>query len=162
MESKRVESSRKITVWLAELCLACLCLSIVGCNEPTSTSSVTSATPAASPVSSVAAVPTNFAPGVAGLQANPNPVPAGVQGKTTISWQTGTEDPGEVYLVEDKGERLFARGAAGSAEAPWISPGSTRFRLYRGTAHQEVLAELTVTMDSAPGASITPATSSSP
>jgi len=106
-----------------------------------------------------------FPPGTVGLRADPNPVPANVgNGKTTVGWQTGTAETGEVYLVEEKGERLFARGPSGSSDAPWIAPGSTRFRLYRGTDHREVLAELIVTMgrSASAGATTTPTPASSP
>ena len=143
MEPKREQLSQRIAVWVAGLSVASLCLFVVGCNQPESTSTQTSTTASPTPNSSSA----TFAPGVAGLQANPNPVPPSSPGKTTISWQTGTADSGDVYVVDQNGEKLFARGPSGSAEAPWITPGSTRFRLYRGTEHSEVLAELTVHMD---------------
>lgn len=104
----------------------------------------------------------SFPAGTAGLRADPNPVPAAGPGKTTISWQTGAGEVGEVYLVEDNGERLFARGSSGSADAPWIGPGSTRFRLYRGTEHKEVLADLTVTMAGPPSATGTATAAPSP
>jgi hypothetical protein len=87
-------------------------------------------------------------PGVAGIRAEPNPVPAGEgAGKTMINWQTTDGTVGEVYLVTDGvPETLFARGTNGPAEAPWIVTGSTyEFRLYGGTDHKTLLGKVIVT-----------------
>jgi hypothetical protein len=87
-------------------------------------------------------------PGVAGIRAVPNPVPAGEgAGKTTINWQTSDGTVAEVYLVTDgASETLFARGTNGPADAPWITAGSTyEFRLYGGTDHKALLGKVTVT-----------------
>jgi hypothetical protein len=47
-------------------------------------------------------------------------------------------------------QRQFASGPAGSAEAPWIGAGAVyEFRLYGGAAHEELLASVTVTQNSA-------------
>lgn len=80
------------------------------------------------------------------LRADPNPVPRGnPNGTTTITWDTGSNDVGDVYVVDGGIEKLFANGAKGSQEAAWIKPGSTEFRLYTQVGHK-LLAQLTVTM----------------
>src|SRR5207249_8635269 len=62
------------------------------------------------------------------LRANPNPVPGGTNvGKTTITWQTGSESAADVYFFDGKNETLFASGSKGSKEAPFIRPGSNEF-----------------------------------
>ena len=99
--------------------------------------------PQLAPSSPVAAGP--FDPALA---ADPNPVPPGEDaGKTTISWQTGGGTMGEVYVVTNSNpETLFARGAKGQAEAPWIAADSTyEFRLYSGTDHKTILRRVIVT-----------------
>jgi hypothetical protein len=98
------------------------------------------------------------------LRAEPNPVPAGDKaGATTITWQTADDTIGDVYVADSGGERLFASGAKGSQEAPWIRPGSTTFRLCRHADHA-LLAQLTVTMPDARSASApaTPLVTGSP
>lgn len=80
------------------------------------------------------------------LKANPNPVPGGTEtGKTTITWQTGSEAEADVYSVSGTEETLFATGARGSKEASFIRPGSTEFRLYNHGQHK-LVTQLTVTM----------------
>ena len=82
------------------------------------------------------------------LTAEPNPVPAGEgPGKTKITWRTGSDTSGEVYVATDGGEEtLFVRDSEGSADAPWITTGSTyEFRLYEGRDHKKLLAKATVT-----------------
>lgn len=82
------------------------------------------------------------------LTANPNAIPAGMALETTtISWNTGDGALGQIYVATDRGgEVLFAEGATGSQEAPWIASGfSYVFRLYWGTAREAWLAEATVT-----------------
>jgi len=82
------------------------------------------------------------------LRADPNLVPYGSGvGKTTISWDTGSEAVGEVYVGIAGKETMFASGPKGSQDAPWIKPGSTEFRLYNHANHK-LLAQLTVTMPS--------------
>jgi hypothetical protein len=80
------------------------------------------------------------------LTASPNPVPADAASGTTISWTTGDGSSAQVYLSVDGGaESLFASGPAGSADAPWVSRGSTyEFRLYADTERAAPLARLTV------------------
>ena len=82
------------------------------------------------------------------VTAEPNPVPAGEGlGKTQITWRTGSDTSGEVYVSTDGGEEtLFVRGSESSADAPWIVTGSTyEFRLYEGWDHKKLLARATVT-----------------
>src|SRR5438477_12064755 len=62
------------------------------------------------------------------LRAKPNPVPAGSRtGKTTITWQTGSEAVADVYFFDGKDETLFASGARSSKEADFLRPGSNEF-----------------------------------
>ena len=81
------------------------------------------------------------------IAADPNPVPAGAGlGRTRISWTTLAGDDAEVCVSQDGGpERLFARGAAGSVEAGWITTGSSyEFRLYSRDASRRLLAKTIV------------------
>jgi len=80
--------------------------------------------------------------------ASPNPVPAGEgAGTTTITWDTGNDTMGCVYVsVNNRAESLFARAPQGSLAANWIQTGFTyQFRLYDGTERGKLLAETTVT-----------------
>jgi hypothetical protein len=79
------------------------------------------------------------------FQADPNPVPPAIKGKTTITWDTGSDAVGEVYVVRAGNETLFGSGRQGSQDAPWIQPGLYEFRLYAQADHK-LLARLTVTM----------------
>ena len=82
------------------------------------------------------------------LSASPNPVPAGsTPGRTKIKWSTGLSPTAEVYVsTNGEPEVLFATGAEGSLEAPWIQTGMTyEFRLYAGNEHKNVLARVVVT-----------------
>lgn len=88
--------------------------------------------------------------GVSGavLTAVPNPVPASGSepGTTTVSWDTGDGSTGQVWvLFPDGREVLFAGGAKGTQEAPWIHAGQTyEFRLYRGEERALRLATIKV------------------
>ena len=115
---------------VAALCLMLAGLFVIGCGRP-------------SPV----------------LRADPNPVPGGTEmGKTTITWQTGSEAVADIYYVRGKEEKLFASGPKGSKEAMFIRPGSNEFRLYN-QGQKKLVAQLIVTMPaSAAAASSTPAT----
>ena len=68
-------------------------------------------------------------------------------GTTTVSWDTGDGEVGEVYASRDGApEVLFAGGVEGSQEAPSIIMGSTyEFRLYAGTESTPLLATVVVT-----------------
>ena len=80
------------------------------------------------------------------LRADPNPVPPGDgKGRTTITWDTGTDAVGDVYFVSAGNEKLFASGHQGTQDAPWIQPGANEFRLYTQSDHK-LLAKITVTM----------------
>jgi hypothetical protein len=124
--------------WGAAICLALGGLFVMGCDR--SADSSTSSSPMSRTDSTT--------PG-AMLRAEPNPVPAGnPPGKTTITWATGSDAPGDVYVVNGANERLFATGSEGTQDAPWIQAGSTEFRLYNHADHK-LLSQVTVTMPSA-------------
>jgi hypothetical protein len=121
---------------MAAICLLFAGLSLIGCrrDSTSATSNETSNQPKDQAEIGVV------------LRANPNPVPAGSQtGKTTITWQTGSEAVADVYFFDGKDETLFASGARGSKEADFIKPGSNEFRLYNQGQHK-LVTQLTVTM----------------
>jgi hypothetical protein len=123
--------------WAAAICLTLAGLFITSCDRPAAES--TSSPPASGNDTTVAGVV---------LRADPNPVPSGPgAGKTTISWDTGSNDAGDVYVGGAGSEKIFASGPKGSQDAPWIQPGSNEFRLYNHADHK-LLAQLTVTMPS--------------
>jgi hypothetical protein len=97
----------------------------------------------------------NQAPGNgATLEANPNPVPlTSEMGTTQISWNTGVDEPGRVYVSQDGGpEKLFGEGPHGSNPAPWIQEGvEYEFRLYAGNEGRRSLATILVTGKRASG-----------
>ena len=141
---------RKQPLTTAISCVAALCLTlaglfVIGCGRPSPTSP-----PAPANDATVVGVV---------LRADPNPVPGGTEtGKTTITWQTGSETVAEIYYVSGKDETLFATGARGSKEAPFIRPGPNEFRLYNEGQHK-LVTSLIVTMPvPAASASSTPAT----
>jgi len=80
------------------------------------------------------------------VTASPNPVPAHKDtAKTMISWNTGTANPGKVYVsIDGQQELLFATSRQGSAPANWIRPGRTyEFRLY-DSDHTRLLDKVAV------------------
>ena len=82
------------------------------------------------------------------IAADPNPVPTGSGlGRTRISWATLAGGDAEVWVSQDGGpEQLFALGASGSAEVPWIGAGSSyEFRLYAREQPRRLLAKTVVT-----------------
>ena len=82
------------------------------------------------------------------IVADPNPVPTGSGlGRTRISWATLAPGDAEVCVSRDGGpEQLFALGASGSAEVPWIASGSSyEFRLYAREQPRRLLAKTVVT-----------------
>jgi hypothetical protein len=140
--------------WTAAICLTLASFFITSCNRSAES---TSSPPTSGNDTTVAG---------AVLRADPNPVPGGSElGKTTISWDTGSDAVGEVYVGPTGNETIFASGPKGSQDAPWIKPGSTEFRLYHHADHK-LLAQLTVTMPSsnapASNPSATPISSDSP
>jgi hypothetical protein len=68
-------------------------------------------------------------------------------GTTTISWDTGSESVGQVWVSLNGGiQTLFGQGSTGMQNAPWISCGSTfEFELFAGTTHTTELASVLVT-----------------
>jgi hypothetical protein len=84
------------------------------------------------------------------ITASPNPVPASSEkfGTTTISWDTGSDEVGEVYVSVNGGDEKRFSGSLkrGSQEAAWIGPkASFEFRLYAGREHKVILASVLVT-----------------
>jgi hypothetical protein len=81
------------------------------------------------------------------IAAEPNPVPSGPGlGRTKISWAKLAEGEAEVCVSQDGGpEQIFARGASGSVEVPWIATGSSyEFRLYSTDGPRRLLAKTIV------------------
>jgi hypothetical protein len=118
------------------ICIVLAGLLVTGCERPTQDSASASPTVLATDVAF---------PGVV-FSADPNPVPPGnPKGRTTITWDTGSDAVGEVYVVNAGIEKLFGAGRQGSQEAPWIQPGPNEFRLYDQVDHK-LLARLNVTM----------------
>lgn len=145
------------------ICLTLAGLFVAGCDRPAPADSTSSSSPASGNETLVAGVI---------FSADPNPVPPGnPKGRTTISWDTGSDAVGEVYVVNAGTEKLFASGRQGSQDAPWIQAGPNEFRLYDQADHK-LLARLTVTMivpdssgnktSAAPSSSRTPNASASP
>jgi len=81
------------------------------------------------------------------VTASPNPVPAhNDTSRTMISWNTGTANPGKVYVsIDGQEELLFATSRRGSACADWIRKGRMyEFRLY-DSDHTRLLDKIAVT-----------------
>jgi hypothetical protein len=125
--------------WLP--CAAILvALAIVGCQKaPTS------------PPGGPAGIPANTAPKLPkgpAITADPNPVPAGPDGKgtTVITWNTGDGKPGDVWVsINGAPEKQFAANrSSGQQDAIWIGKGEYDFRLYAGKEHKTVLASVKV------------------
>ena len=134
MRTERKQSLALGISFMAAICLIAAALFVNGCGRQSSDS--TEAAPAA-PESDVVV-------GVV-LRANPNPVPGGSEtGKTTITWQTGSEAIADIFSVSGADEILFASGARGSKEAS-IRPGANEFRLYNQGQHK-LVTSLVVTM----------------
>jgi len=123
----------------ATVCLAVGGLLVTSCDRPPASDSTGSSSSTSANDATIAGVV---------LQADPNPVPPGdPKGNTTITWDTGSDAVGDVYVLSGGIEKLFASGRQGSQDAPWIQAGSTEFRLYAQADHK-LLAQLTVTMPS--------------
>jgi hypothetical protein len=77
------------------------------------------------------------------------PAGSGKFGTTTVSWDTGTGAPGDVYVcLNDGAEKPFQlQRPRGSKEVPWIGKGVYVFRLYAGKEPKQVLAEVRVTRE---------------
>jgi hypothetical protein len=86
------------------------------------------------------------------LSASPNPIPAGdineLLGTTTITWDTGNGEIGDLYVkVDREPEKFMARAPSGTHEVRWIQFDSFyEFRLY-SKKHSKLLAKLEVTRD---------------
>ena len=87
------------------------------------------------------------------LSADPNPVPAGNPdqplGSTVITWNTGSEATGDLYVKANRSPEIFmGRARSGTLKINWIQFDSTyEFRLYAGHSHRKVLAKVDVTRD---------------
>jgi hypothetical protein len=86
------------------------------------------------------------------LFAEPNPVPAGDPdqplGITVITWKTGDEATGDLYVTVNRSPEVFlGRGPSGTLNIAWIQFDSTyEFRLY-AKRHSKLLAKLDVSRD---------------
>jgi hypothetical protein len=86
------------------------------------------------------------------LSAEPNPVPAGDPdqplGTTVITWNTGSEAEGDLYVKVGRSDEVFmGRASSGTIKIDWIQFDSTyEFRLY-AKKHSKLLAKLDVTRD---------------
>ncbi len=87
------------------------------------------------------------------LTADPNPVPAGNPDQplatTVITWNTGDEATGDLYLkVNRSPEFRLARARSGTLKIDWIQFDSTyEFRLYAGKKRAKLRAKLDVNRD---------------
>lgn len=85
------------------------------------------------------------------LSAKPNPVPAGDPekpvGSTVVSWSTGSNVTGELWVkINREEEKLVGQGSSGRMEIKWIQfDANYQFRLYR--EHAKLLAKLDVIRD---------------
>ena len=131
LTGKRHLPASRLT-WSAVICLALGGLLAAGCGPSASDSST-------SGLESQKEDEETF------LRANPNPVLGGESsGKTTVTWNTKSNDVGEVYIVADGDEKLFATGVKGSKEATGLKE-TTKFRLYTQAGHK-LVDELKVVM----------------
>jgi hypothetical protein len=116
-------TERKQPLATAVSCVAALCfvlagLLVIGCGR-SSPDSTASSPPAPENNATVVGVV---------LRADPNPVPGGTEmGKTTITWQTGSEAVADIYYVNGADETLFASGPEVLRRLPLSDPGLTNF-----------------------------------
>jgi hypothetical protein len=153
MFTKRKQPLATRISYVAAIGLTLAGLFVIGCGRPSPDSTASSSPVPATDATVIGVV----------LRADPNPVPGGNDvGKTTITWQTGSEAVADIYSVSGTDETLFATGPKGSKEAPFIRPGSNEFRLYNQGQHK-LVAQLIVTMPASPASaasvSSTPASS---
>lgn len=120
------------------LLIAVLSLALFSCRPSHSTSTAADSTAPSAETSK----------GSANISASPNPVgPGGELGETTITWNTGSDESGEVYVSKGQGpEKLFGSGSSGSKKVTWISANVRyEFRLYEETDHNKLLSKVQVT-----------------
>jgi hypothetical protein len=126
-------SAARVAAWVLIVLILCL-----GCKRP--------------PEPASAATQGARETATATVTASPNPVPVGTEkfGTTTITWDSGDGQVGEVYVSDNgKPEKRFSGAKAkGSQEATWIGKGEYVFRLYAGKEHSRLLAEVVVTRES--------------
>jgi hypothetical protein len=86
------------------------------------------------------------------LSAQPNPIPAGdpdqALATTQITWHTGDETTGDLYVKIDRADEVFiAHAPSGTMKIDWIQFDSRyEFRLY-AKKRSKLLAKLEVTRD---------------
>ena len=84
------------------------------------------------------------------LTLDPNPAlsTGDRDGTTRITWSTGDDSVGQVYVSIDKGpENLFAQNSTGSQDITWIKANTKyEFKLYKGTEDRKLLKTVVVTM----------------
>jgi hypothetical protein len=86
------------------------------------------------------------------LFAEPNPIPAGDPGQALatakITWDTGDETTGDLYVKIDRADEVFiARAPSGTMKIDWIQFDSRyEFRLY-AKKRSKLLTKLEVTRD---------------
>lgn len=139
--------SRRAAAVIAGSLLIITVLFFAGCQD----SDDVETTPPAAGSSPVTASAPSSAPSKGLIKADPNPVPAGPGelGKTTISWNTQTDEgPVQVTVLTEHEEVGFSGGAKeGSTEAPWIQSNAPYdFRLWVGTgANRKMIDHVVVT-----------------
>jgi hypothetical protein len=118
-----VRTSRPRLSWALALALSSLLVGSLVANLPSSAS----------------------ASGTAGTRAHIRVESASGLGNARISWATGDQTIGDIYVSKNGGaEKLFARGRSGSQEVPWLVGGNAYvFRLYR-QGRTKLLASVTV------------------
>jgi hypothetical protein len=86
-------------------------------------------------------------PGAGAITAEQNPVIGRRNGATAVIDWAASSGASQVWVsVNGAAEQLFASGGRGSQAATWITLGATHdFRLYDGTAHATLLAQVRVT-----------------
>ena len=117
------------------LCVALLGFALVSCNRsPKETKNMAEVTATAS------------SRGMTSAEPNPVP-PSHGDGQTTIKWNTGNSEWGEVYVSKNgRAEQLFAGGQMGEKLVKWIHANARYdFRLYEGKGHQKLLGKVEVT-----------------
>ena len=146
-------ASRRAVTLIAGSLLIITALFFAGCTDCDCDDAETTPgqVPTAASPATASAPSTPSAPSKGLIKADPNPVPAGPGelGKTTISWNTQTDEgPVQITVLTEHEEVGFSGGAKeGSTEAPWIqSSAPYDFRLWVGTgANRKMIDHVVVT-----------------
>lgn len=100
--------------------------------------------PSPAPRSTPLVIPKTLTPGLSLIAAPGTSTTAPGQKTLSITWNTGGTATGQVYASVDGGpENLFGQGVSGSQTAPVTTGRTYVFRLYDGTSHTTVRAEIT-------------------